>query len=103
MKFPDEATVLFKLAEPPTYISDHLKMEAWVLSESHRRTAARCVEDVAIYHHLTAKKAVLEPFRVDRLIETYNLQQSFKLKYSEEAMSVIRALEHIEKRQQNKV
>ena len=96
MKYPDRAIVLYKLSEPPTYHSDHLKLEAWVLSERHRRVAARCMEEVAIYDYTRARKAILEPFMVDRLRETYALQRDMQEHCYRMASRVIEAIKEME-------
>ncbi|KAH7021860.1 thioesterase-like superfamily-domain-containing protein [Ilyonectria destructans] len=92
MKFPDRITVLYKLVEPPTYDSTSLKLEAWILSEQHGRVAARCVDDTAIYDYTSGKKLVLKVFMVDKLQQTFELQEACKKKYTEEANRAITAV-----------
>lgn len=97
IQFPDNITVLYRLSEPPTYDSDHLKMEVWLLSENACRVAARCIEDVTIYNYPAAKKSLLEPFMVDQLAETFHLQEQSRRRYREEVRRVISAVEDIER------
>lgn len=96
MKFPDRVTVLFKLLEPPRHDSDHLKFEAWVLSEQHRRIAARIVEDVSVYDYRTAKRSTLKPFMVDKLQMTYELQVKNGIEAQTEARAIFAAVEEID-------
>ena len=96
MKFPDHITVVHKLLEAPTRESTSLKMEGWILSERHRRVAARCVDDVAVYDYTAGKKAVLKPFMVDKFRHTFNLQKECRRKYTDEANRVVAALEELE-------
>lgn len=103
MKFPDRITVLYKLVEPPTYDTTSLKMEAWILSEQHRRVAARCVDDTAIYDYTSGKKSVLKAFMVDKLQQTFELQEACKKKYTEEANRTITAVEELKRAFQKNV
>ncbi|CRK42403.1 hypothetical protein BN1723_000812 [Verticillium longisporum] len=96
MAYPDQVTVVYKLAEKPTYTSDHLKLDALLLSEQHRRVAARCIEEVTIYDYRAAKKAVLPPHMVDRLAETFELQEEARREFDERANGVIKAIQEIE-------
>lgn len=96
MKFPDRVTVLFKLLEPPRHDSDHLKFEAWVLSEQHRRIAARIVEDVSVYDYRVAKRSILKPFMVEKLQSTYELQVQNGIEAKAEAREILAAIEEID-------
>ncbi|KAG7119777.1 hypothetical protein HYQ45_014841 [Verticillium longisporum] len=96
MAYPDQVTVVYKLAEKPTYTSDHLKLDALLLSEQHRRVAARCIEEVTIYDYRAAKKAVLPSHMVDRLAETFELQEEARREFDERANGVIKAIQEIE-------
>ena len=95
MKFPDRITVVYKLLEPPTYESTSLKMEAWILSEQHRRVAARCVDDTAIYDYASGKKSVLRPFMVEKFQRTFRMQELWQRKYSDEVYRAIKTLEEL--------
>ncbi|KAH7145481.1 thioesterase-like superfamily-domain-containing protein [Dactylonectria estremocensis] len=97
MKFPDRITVLYKLVEPPIYDSTSLKMEAWILSEQHRRVAARCVDETTIYDYTSGQKSVLRPFMVDKLQLAFELQTACKNKYTEEANRATTAVEELKR------
>ncbi|KAH8746590.1 hypothetical protein F5883DRAFT_609425 [Diaporthe sp. PMI_573] len=77
MKFPDRITVLYKL--------------------QHGRVAARCVDDTAIYDYTSGKKSVLKAFMVDKLQQTFELQEACKKKYTEEANRAITAVEELKR------
>ncbi|KAF4991482.1 hypothetical protein FGRMN_7793 [Fusarium graminum] len=96
--FPDHITVLYRLLEEPTYESTSLKMEAWILSEQHRRVAARCIDDTVIYDYTTAKKTVLKPFMVDKFQRTFQLQEECQKKYTDRAQRLIKAVEELKMR-----
>ncbi|KAL3590785.1 hypothetical protein FPOAC2_12987 [Fusarium poae] len=100
LEFPDRITVFYKLLEAPTYESTSLKKEAWILSETHRRLAAKCIEDTAIYDYRIAKKSVLKPFMVEKLQQTFKLQQEREKKYTEEANKLIKAVEELKTKYQ---
>ncbi|KAH7142095.1 thioesterase-like superfamily-domain-containing protein, partial [Dactylonectria macrodidyma] len=97
MEFPDRITVLYKLIEPPTYESTSLKMEARIFSEQHRRVAARCIDDTAIYDYTSGKKSVLKPFMVDKLRRTFELQTEVQKEYTEKANKAIAVVEELER------
>ncbi|KAF4964041.1 hypothetical protein FSARC_7990 [Fusarium sarcochroum] len=97
MTFPDHITVLYKLAERPTYKSTSLLMEAWVLSDQHRRLAAKCIDDTAIYDYTTSKKSVLKPFMVEKFQDTFDRQAESQIKCEKDARDVISAVESLER------
>lgn len=78
MKYPDRTTVLHKLIRSPDYDSDHVLLEAVILSERYRRPAARCFEDIVVYDYRAAKKTPLKPFMVDELQKMFKRQQESK-------------------------
>ncbi|CEI41763.1 unnamed protein product [Fusarium venenatum] len=100
LEFPDRISVFYKLLEAPTYESTSLKKEAWILSETHRRLAAKCIEDTAIYDYRIAKKSVLKPFMVEKFQKTFKLQQEREKKYTEEANKLIKAVEELKTKYQ---
>ncbi|KAJ3543634.1 hypothetical protein NM208_g3474 [Fusarium decemcellulare] len=96
LTFPDHITVLYKLSERPRYDSTSLLTEAWILSDQHRRLAARCIDDTAVYDYTTSKKSVLKPFMVEKFQETFDKQVESQAKCDEDARSVIAAVERLE-------
>ncbi|RGP72170.1 hypothetical protein FSPOR_2842 [Fusarium sporotrichioides] len=100
LEFPDRITVFYKLLEAPTHESTSLKKEAWILSETHRRLAAKLIEDTAIYDYKSAKKSVLKPFMVEKFQKTFKLQQERQKKYTEEADKLIKAVEELKTKYQ---
>ncbi|KAM0548056.1 hypothetical protein ACHAPJ_010114 [Fusarium lateritium] len=97
MTFPDHITVLYKLAERPTYESTSLLMEAWILSDQHRRLAAKCIDDTAIYDYTTSKKSVLKPFMVEKFQDTFDRQAKSQIKCERDVRNTISAVESLEK------
>ena len=71
-------TVIHKLAERPAYTSESLILEAVIFSETHKRLAARCYEDIAIYDYRAGKRATLHGYMVDALRQVYDLQDVAK-------------------------
>ncbi|KAH7140148.1 thioesterase-like superfamily-domain-containing protein [Dactylonectria estremocensis] len=96
MDFPDRTTVLHKLVSPPNYDSDHVLLEAVIMSERHQRPAARCFEDIVVFNYKTAQKTPLKGFMVDKLRETYQLQEASKKACEDEVEGIIKAVEEIE-------
>ncbi|EXV04490.1 4-hydroxybenzoyl-CoA thioesterase (4HBT) [Metarhizium robertsii] len=75
VEYPDKITVIHKLAQRPTYSSDSIFLDAVIYSEAHRRVAARCFEDIAVYDYRAGKRATLKGFMVDELQKIYDLQE----------------------------
>ncbi|KAK2606014.1 hypothetical protein QQS21_003531 [Conoideocrella luteorostrata] len=73
--YPDKITVMHKLAQRPTHASESIFLDAVIYSETHRRVAARCVEDIAVYDYRAGRKATLKGFMVDELQAVYDLQE----------------------------
>lgn len=97
IKYPDRVTVLHKLRSKPKADTDHLILDVLVLSELHRRVAARCVEDIVIYDYKAEKKCAMEAFMIDRLQETFELQEQAKQKYGSMALGLIQRVKELEK------
>ncbi|OJD34749.1 rho guanine nucleotide exchange factor [Diplodia corticola] len=96
MTYPDRVTVLHKLRSEPTDETDSFILDVVVLSERHRRPAARCVEDIVVYDYQRGKKTPLKPFMLRQFRETFALQEAAKKKYSERVALLseqVRALE----------
>jgi hypothetical protein len=71
-------TVLHKLRNKPQPDTDHFILDVLILSERHRRPAARCVEDIVVYDYMKGKKSPLPPFMVEKFRETFELQEEAK-------------------------
>ncbi|UPK92010.1 hypothetical protein LCI18_002945 [Fusarium solani-melongenae] len=97
LTFPDHVTVLYRLSERPRYDSTSLLMEGWILSDQHRRLAAKCIDDTAIYDYTTSKRSVLKPFMVEKFQETFDRQMESQIKCDKDARDVIAAVEGLEK------
>jgi hypothetical protein len=96
MKYPDRVTVLHKLKDQPKSDADHFILDVLILSELHRRPAARCVEDIAVYDYKAARKSPMKPFMVKKLQETYELQEEAKRKYGNQIMDLIKRVQQLE-------
>ncbi|KAJ4365760.1 hypothetical protein N0V83_008380 [Neocucurbitaria cava] len=62
----------------PDGSKDHFILDVLILSEVHRRPAARCVEDIVVYDYQKAQKSPLMPFMVEKFRETFELQEQAK-------------------------
>lgn len=90
-------TVLHKLRSEPKPDADHFILDVVILSELHRRPAARCVEDIVIYDYQAAKKAPLKPFMLEKFKETWLLQEHAKQTYSKRVADLLRRVQDLEK------
>jgi hypothetical protein len=96
MKYPDRVTVLHKLKDKPQSDSDHFVLDVLILSELHRRPAARCVEDIAVYDYRAARKSPMKPFMIKKLQETYDLQEQAKQTYGSKVLDLITRVRRLE-------
>ncbi|KAK2054890.1 hypothetical protein LY76DRAFT_579151 [Colletotrichum caudatum] len=96
MAYPDHVTVLHKLVSKPAYGTDYIFLEALLISDAHRRPAARCFEDIVVYDYKSAKRAPLKPFMVDRLRETYEAQEETRVASERKVWGLIDAVHRLE-------
>lgn len=89
--------MLHKLRSKPKADTDHFILDVVILSEVHKRIAARCVEDIVIYDYQTARKSSMKPFMVGKLQETFELQEQAKARSSKEAAELMRRVVALEK------
>jgi hypothetical protein len=97
MKYPDRVTVLHKLRANPSDATDSFILDVIILSELHRRAAARCVEDIVCYDYRLEKKAPLQPFMVEKLRETFQLQEEAKQKWGQRVQDLSARVRTLEK------
>lgn len=97
MTFPDHVTVLHKLREMPQRDTDSFILDVIILSELHRRSAARCIEDIVVYDYRKGKKSPLPPFMVDLFQETFRLQEATKKTNSDKVKELIDRVVQLEK------
>ncbi|KAF2743665.1 hypothetical protein M011DRAFT_410214 [Sporormia fimetaria CBS 119925] len=95
--YPDRVSVLHKLHREPTPDADHFKLDVVILSETHRRIAARCFEDIVVYDYRAAKKAPLRPFMIEQFKEVWRLQEEAKETYTKKVHSLIESVRKLEK------
>jgi hypothetical protein len=89
--------VLHKLRSKPQPDADHFILDVLILSEVHRRAAARCVEDIVVYDYKKAKKSPLAPFMIDKFRETFDLQEQAKEKYGARVRTLLDRVRQLEK------
>ncbi|KAG9775784.1 hypothetical protein KCU88_g5053, partial [Aureobasidium melanogenum] len=75
MTWPDRISVYHKLRARPDESSESLVLDVLIMSELRQRPAARCLEDVVVYDYRAAKKTTLEPFMLQQLRRTFDLQE----------------------------
>ncbi|KAJ4984929.1 hypothetical protein SVAN01_09623 [Stagonosporopsis vannaccii] len=97
MKWPDRITVLHKLRNKPEQGTDHFILDVMILSEAHRRAAARCVEDIVVYDYRTAKKSPLPPFMIDKFQQTFELQEQAKETNGARVRQILARVRELEK------
>jgi hypothetical protein len=89
-------TVLHKLRTKPASNADHFILDVLILSEVHRRPAARCVEDIVVYDYKTAKKSALPPFMSERFMETWEAQEREKERCGKKVAGLERRVKMLE-------
>jgi hypothetical protein len=90
-------TVLHKLRTKPQPDTDHFILDVLILSERHRRPAARCIEDIVVYDYKRGKKSPLPPFMVEKFRETFELQEEAKEKNSERVRELLERVRELER------
>jgi acyl-CoA thioesterase FadM len=78
MTYPDRICVYHKLRSRPTESTESMLLDVMILSELRQRPAARCLEDVVVYHYPSAKKSPLAPFMLEQFRDTFDLQEAAK-------------------------
>jgi hypothetical protein len=89
--------VLHKLRDRPVPNTDHFTLDVLILSEAHRRAAARCVEDIVVYDYKQSKKSPLMPFMVDKFQETFDLQEQAKERNGNRVRTLLGRVRELEK------
>lgn len=89
--------MLHKLRNKPEQDTDHFILDVLILSEAHRRAAARCMEDIVVYDYRSAKKSPLPPFMVDKFKKTFELQEQVKEKNSARVRTLLDRVRELEK------
>jgi hypothetical protein len=97
MKWPDRVTVLHKLRTDVQPDTDHFVLDVLIISELHRRPAARCVEDIVVYDYKKAAKTALHPFMVAKFQETIRLQEETMKTSNERVRSLLNRVRQLEK------
>lgn len=72
--YPDQVTVLHRLANRPDETTDSIHMEVLIISHKKRRIAARCFESIVPYDYQKHKKAHVPKFMVPALQAQYDKQ-----------------------------
>ena len=103
MAFPDKISVFHKLRAAPDSSTGSFILDVVILSELHRRPAARCVEDLLVYDYRKGKKVSMPPFMVERFQETFQLQEEAKKKYGGRIIELIERVKQLEKGSWDKV
>jgi len=99
MTYPDKVSVYHKLQSTPKEDADAVILDVLILSEKHRRPAARCVEDVVFYDYRRAKKLTLaaRPFMFEVFQKTFELQEEAKATNSKRRDALIEQVRTLEK------
>ncbi len=72
-------------------------LDVIILSELHRRPAARCIEDIVLYDYRSGTKIPLRPFMRRVFEETFQLQEKAKYEYGGRVKRLILRVERLEK------
>lgn len=89
--------MLHKLRNKPEQDTDHFILDVLILSEAHRRAAARCVEDIVVYDYRSAKKSPLPSFMVDKFKRIFELQEEAKERNSGRVKTLLNRVRELEK------
>lgn len=81
MTYPDSISVYHRLSTAPSASTSSFILDVLILSERHRRPAARCIEDVVLYDYKAAKTINLgeRPWLLRQFEETWQMQERRKM------------------------
>ena len=98
MTYPDHVTVYHKLQDMPKETDDSFKLDVVILSERHRRAAARCVEDVVLYDYRRGKKIQVGelPFLLNGLRRTFDQQNTASSIWTERRAKLTQHVRNLE-------
>lgn len=98
MKFPDRVTAYHKLRSIPLPESDGFILDVIMLSEKHRRVAARCEEDIVVYDYQRNTKLALEarPFMLKAFQDTFQEQEKVKSQMIARIQELVQAVRRLE-------
>lgn len=82
---------------------DHFILDVVILSEVHRRVAARCIEDIVVYDYQKAQKTTLLPFMLDKFNEVFELQEQAKETNEVKVKGLLERVRQLEKSSWDKV
>ncbi len=68
-----------------------------ILSEAHRRAAARCIEDIVVYDYRTATKAALPPFMIEKFRQVFEMQEQTKERNGQRVRELLERVRGLEK------
>lgn len=96
MVFPDRISVFHKLRSCPDQSTESFILDVVILSELHRRVAARTTEDLLVYDYKKGQKVALPPFMVEKFQETFKLQEGAKQRNSARVKGLIERVRQLE-------
>lgn len=76
---------------------DSFVLDVLILSETHQRPAARCVEDIVVYDYRKGRKSPLQNLMVEQFRETFALQEEAKRRNELRVQDLLRKVERLEK------
>ena len=97
IKWPDKISVYHKLRNPPTSTSDSFILDVLILSEKHKRPAARCVEDIVLYDYRKGQKTPLRDFMVEKFQKIFDVQEETKKRNEMRVQGLLQRVERLEK------
>ncbi|KAG5919814.1 hypothetical protein E4U53_003962, partial [Claviceps sorghi] len=95
--YPDKITVIHKLAQRPSGTSTGLFLDAVIYSERHRRVAARCSEDIAVYDYRAGRVSTMRSFMVDALQGVWHLQEEKRCEVEGDIADMEQLVEQLER------
>ncbi len=97
MTWPDRISVYHKLRSRPDEQTESLVLDVLIMSEVKQRPAARCLEDVVVYDYRAGKKTTFEPFMLEQLKQTFDLQEAAKTENRAKILQFEEQVRRIEK------
>lgn len=89
-------TVYHRLGTEPTSETDSFHLDVVILSERHRRPAARLVEDIVVYDYRKGRKTPLPSYMVHAFRETWRLQEAAKVENASRVSELLQRVRDLE-------
>ena len=88
--------MLHKIGKLPSRDADNFTLNGIVLSEKHRRVAARFTEEIVVYDYRTKKKVAMDGWMADAFEELFHEQENWRAYCTRKSMELHKVMSSVE-------